>query len=748
MLNTAAAIAAGLALSHSIATTASTGVAIAPAASTAVAIATALGCTVQPLRAATVRPLASPSTVPTRTSVTRWPLPAMAPWHLPCGSRSAPQEPGVPPGPPLDAERATHGDLAATPQVSFEQVRGGVRVRQYQLGCLSHLSYLVVEGADAAVIDPQRDVDHYLRDAKALGATIRQVWLTHPHADFVAGHLELAHAVGAEVLISKRAQAQFAHHALVDDAHVQLGAATFIAWDTPGHTPDASTILLQLPGQAVPEFAFTGDTLFVGSIGRPDLLDKPPAELASQSFDSIQRLATLPDATIVLPAHGAGSLCGAHLRPATTSTIGAEKESNPFLRIRSRSMFVSNVLAHQPIAPRYFAMNVAMNRNGPPLVERGGAPPAALDAAAVRSILDRGGWVVDLRDQHSYAGGHVPGSINIALRGRLDTWMGIVVPVDAPLVLVGSVDEVLEGAFRLRRIGYDRFAGQLAGGVDAWRVAGGEVRVSKLVAPRALHAAMQAGIEPILVDVRTRDEFSDLRIGDIGNLPVTESERFARTLDPSQPVVMICNSAYRSSMAVGLAERLGFADVGSLDGGLDAWIEAGLPVIGNQAPAKVAPAASAAPIVEPRAGGGDAIALPEPVDSALLARVLMLQPEAYALLDLRPAWQFAEWHVPGSTNVALERLAEQVRALPAPLRIVLVDRDGSTAFAAAGALLARDPQRPLRVLLGGLQAFYRDTMFGGGAGGPVAPAAQPATMPQPVAPAAGKPQTKKRSAGC
>lgn len=640
-----------------------------------------------------------------------------------------------------DAEHATHTDTASSPQVAYEDRRDGVFVRQYQLGCLSHLSYLVVEGGEAAVIDPQRDVEHYLRDAEALGAKVRWVLLTHPHADFVAGHLELAARTGAEVGISKRANAAFAHRGLADGEALPIGRASLVLWDTPGHTPDASTFLLGTAGRSEPVWAFTGDTLFVGSIGRPDLLDRPPAELASQSFDSIQRLKGLPDDVVVLPAHGAGSLCGAHLSPETSSTIGEQKRTNPFLAFRSRATFVSNVISHQPVAPQYFAMNVAMNRKGPPLVARDAALPPALDAAGVRAALGDTGFVVDVRDQQLYAKAHVPGSVNIALRGRLDTWMGIVVPVGAPLVLVADDEAgVREGAFRLRRIGYDTLAGYLAGGIENWRAAGGELRSSKLVAPRELFAAMQQGTEPMVVDVRSADEYADVRLGEVGNLPVTESERFARVLDKSQPVVMVCNSAYRSSMAVGLAERMGFVDVGSLDGGLDAWIEAGLPVVGRQV-AATTPTASA-----PTANGP--IALPEPVDVALLARVLLSQPEAYAVFDLRPAWQFAEWHLPGSANVALVDLADRARALPKSARLVLVDRDGTLAFAAAGALLAREPERPVRALVGGLMAWSMREPESSGM--PGANATNTAATPASTVPATTTtPQKpKKRNAGC
>lgn len=645
-----------------------------------------------------------------------------------------------------DAERQTHTDTASVPQVAYEASGPGWSLTQFQLGCLSHLSYLVIAGDTAAVIDPQRDVEHYVQAAEQRNARIRYVLLTHPHADFVAGHTELAHRLSAEIAINALAHAEFPHRALPDGDQVAFGGVSLRHWATPGHTPNASTFLLSVPGGAVdPAFALTGDTLFVGSIGRPDLLDVPPAELASASFDSIQRLKGLPDATVVLPAHGAGSLCGAHLSPDTWSTIGKEKATNPYLQIHSRASFVANVISHQPVAPQYFAYNVELNRKGPPLVARDSALPATMTAAAVAAAIGKGAWVVDLRDQQSYAKEHIEGAINVALRGRLDTWTGIVVPFDADLILVGNDAEVAEGSFRLRRIGYDAIAGRIAADPAAWRAGGLVVRKSRLVQPRELFAAMQAGKEPLIVDVRTADEYDDLRIGDVGNIPVTDSERFAKVLDRQAEIVMLCNSAYRSSMAVGLAERLGFRNVASLDGGLDAWLDAGLPTKGRMAKTGAATPTGAATAV------GGRLSLPEPIDAALLSKVLLEQPGSYAVLDLRPQWQFAEWHIDGATNVAPDAVLGHIATLPDDVRVVLVDRDGSLAFAVAGAVMAQQQKRVLRALLGGLQRYHREVVLLGDA----APAsASPTAAPVATPPAATPPTTtppaaaKKRSAGC
>lgn len=626
-----------------------------------------------------------------------------------------------------DAEKVTHTEDASKPRVSWEARGDGWLVRQYQLGCLSLLSYLLVSNGEAVVIDPQRDVEHYIADAAAEKATIRSVMLTHPHADFVAGHTELRHRTGATILLSQAAHAEFPHQPLKDGDKLRNGHFTIEVWETPGHTPNAMTFLASVPSAPVqPQWAFTGDTLFIGSIGRPDLLDTPPAELAKLSYGSIQRLKGLPDGTMVLPAHGAGSLCGAHLSPDTTSTIGAQKLTNSYLQIPSEASFIASVLSHQPAAPQYFRFNVEINRKGPPVVERVEAMPPAVDAATLNASVQAGGWVVDLRDHAEYAAGHIRGAINIALRGRLDTWTGIAIPFDAKIHLVGSADEVREGAFRLRRIGLDTVAGWLQGGMAAWEQAGLPVQKSKLLAPRDLHALMQAGKEPLVVDVRTNGEFEDMRLGDVGNIPVTESPRFAQMLDKSQPVLMVCASAYRSMMAVGLAERLGFADVGSLEGGLDAWVEQGLPVRGR--------------MVQQAEG----IAMPAAIVATQLAHQLRTDPSKLVLLDIRLGWQFADWAVPGSRNVKLEDVEAAIDGAPAGAQVVLLDHDGSHAFAAAGALMARKPGRVLHALVGGVTGWYREVELGTGASMSV-PAAQPSAAAPAATPAKA---TKKRSAGC
>ncbi|MBL8862070.1 MAG: MBL fold metallo-hydrolase [Planctomycetes bacterium] len=674
-----------------------------------------------------------------------------------------------------DAERSTHSDEASTPQVSFEERGPDHVLRQYQLGCLSQLTYLIGSRGEALVVDPQRDVEHYLRDARELGFEIRKVLLTHTNADFVAGHTELRHRTGAEILISAASDSRFPHTPLADGDRLRVGALEIEAWATPGHTLDAMTFLVRVPGkEPQPAFALTGDTLFIGGIGRPDLVggEATPALLAGHAFDSLRRLKALPDATLVLPAHGAGSLCGAHLSPETVSTIGRERATNPYLGIDSRARFVARVVSGLPIAPPYFRHNVELNRAGPPVVDWSADLPPAWTPAEVERAQSAGAWIVDVREADEYAAGHVAGAVNVALRGRLDTWTGTVVPFDADLVLVGSAAEVREAVFRLRRIGFDRVRAHLAGGMAAWRAAGLAERKSELLTPAELAARIAAGDEPMIVDVRSAAEALELRLGDYAHVALPDFESFGHLLDRHAPVVFVCNSAYRSSMAVGLAERAGFERVGSLAGGLDAWIDAGYPVYGSApicaapdpAGAAAGPAADrvAVPASAPRtpapagpsaaAASTGALLLPEPMDVAALARALTDQSALHAVFDVRPAWQFAEFHLPGAVNVEHAALAAKVAALPAGVRAVVVDRDGTLAFALAALVQQAEPGRSVRVLLGGTTAWWRERAGGTPAAAlpalPAAAGAAAATPPAAPVPETQKPAARKRSAGC
>ncbi len=642
-----------------------------------------------------------------------------------------------------DAEAASHGDTAATQTLVKSYAFAGVKILQYNLAVLSHYSYFVVSGTEALVVDPARDIQAYLDIAKKEGWTIKGVFLTHSHADFVAGHSELVKAVGCPVFQNKESGAQYTITALSDQQTLPWGEATLQFLSTPGHTPDGMCALVfDKASKTTPCAILTGDTLFVGSIGRPDLMGGTMAAstLAGMSYDTWKnKLSKLADSVIVLPAHGAGSLCGAHLRDEPSSTIGTERATNPYLQHTSRNDFITAVLEGLPEAPQYFKHNAKMNQQGPPLVAwNAPLPPVpALD----KTMTDiNTGYIVDLRDAKRFAAGHIPNSVNIALRGRLETWVGIMVPWGSRTILCGSDEEMKEAIHRLHRVGYD-VAGAVT--VEAWIAAKQPVLSNEPIGPQALYQRIKEGTAPVIVDVRLPSEWMGLRIGNVVNLPLNLLGDLASTkLDPHEPVVTVCNSAYRSSMGIGVLERKGFTKVASMVGGSEAWIEAGLPVIQPAAPGGSATGSQTKRVVK----------LPDRIDPPALKRLLQDLPGTYDLVDIRPAEQFTDYHLSGARNVELAELLANPSFLTGAGPLVLVDRDGSLAMAAGG-ILSQKTERQVKVLYGGLNAYWRDVEMGGPVKAvPLAPAASPAPATQPASPTQPSPQApqapKKKSAGC
>ncbi|HOX08303.1 MAG TPA: rhodanese-like domain-containing protein [Planctomycetota bacterium] len=639
-----------------------------------------------------------------------------------------------------DSESASHGDEAAGYQLVQTYTHPGFRVMQFSLAVLSHYSYILASGKDALVVDPGRDVDAYLAFARKEGLTVRGVYLTHSHADFVAGHLELAKAAGCPVHVNEKSAVGYRHEPLREGSVIRVGEAEVRLLETPGHTPDGTCGLVWSQGK--PRAMFSGDTLFVGSVGRPDLLEgtMSAAELAGMGFDTwTNKLSKLPDDLAVLPAHGAGSLCGAHLRDEPSTTIGQERASNPYFQHRARSTFVAAVLDGLPEAPQYFKHNAAMNRKGPELVDWKAAPKAA---PADKGLTDPArNYVVDLRDAKAFAAGHVPNSVNIGLRGRLETWVGIMVPWGSNLVLCGSAAETAEAARRLHRVGYSGRALEFA----AWEKAGLAQSRNEMITPAALHAALQRGDAPVVVDVRLPSEWMALRIGTVVNLPLNHLAELSAKLDPSQPVVAVCNSAYRSSMAVGILERRGFGKASSLDGGSEAWIKAGLPVF------------EADKLGAPAGGARKVVRLPDRLAPAELQRLIQDLPGTFDLVDIRPPEQFADYSLPGSRNADIAEVISNPAYLTGAGALIIADRDGSLAMAAGG-ILSQKTERQIKVLHGGVEAYWREFRFPAAAGparsappagaAPAAPppAAAPAA-PAPAQPAPAQPP-KKKSAGC
>lgn len=652
---------------------------------------------------------------------------------------------------PGDAEAATHGDEAATLQVVEQVTTADFAFRQYTLGVLSHYSYLLGSGGEAMVVDPARDVARYLRDAADLKLKITRVYLTHSHADFVAGHMELAKATGAAILVNQATKAKYPHTPLNDGSEIRLGSVRAVCLTTPGHTPDGTCLAVYRPADSPqPEFVLTGDTVFIGSLGRPDLMGGTvsAAELATMMYHSWHdQLAKLPDGTRVYPAHGAGSLCGAHLSDQPVSTFGEQKQTNPYIRHQDLPSFVMALIDGLPDAPQYFSHNAAMNHDGPPLVDWS-REPAGLEPKAVADLVAKGAWLVDVRNATEFAAGHPQGAVNIAVRGRFETWVGIMVPWGTPFVLFGAPAEVKEAAFRLHRVGYDEPAGAVAGGMEAWTKAGLPAQTVRLVAPAALYQQMQDGTAPVIVDARLPAEWMGLRIGNVLNLPLNQLEREARRLDPAMPVLLVCNSAYRSSMAAGVVQKLGFKDVRNLEGGSEAWIAAGLPTLSAQAPG-------------PAAATGVFVNLPERVAPETLAQQLADLPGSLDVVDIRPATQFAEYHIEGSTNVPVEVLLSNPAYLVDKRPLVIVCRDGSISAAVGGALVQKGP-RPIRVLSGGVRRYWDEVMRPQGitsdsgrgpVGAPASPApaavpARPPTAPAAVPAPAPTPAPARKRAGC
>ena len=413
---------------------------------------------------------------------------------------------------PGDAEAATHGDEAASVQLvkETEQKAADFVFRQYNLAVLSHYSYLIGSGGEAMIVDPARDISRYLKDAQELGLKITRVYLTHSHADFVAGHMELAKATGAEIIINEATQAGFPHKPVKDGDAIAFGKVRAVIVTTPGHTPDGTCLYVYSSGlrDATRRSSSPATRSFIGSVGRPDLMGEgmSAAALAEMGYHSWKdKLSKLPDDTRFFPAHGAGSLCGAHLSDKPVSTIGEQRRENVYLQHKDLPSYVMAVIDGLPDAPQYFKHNAKMNHDGPPLVDWEKTMPPALPAADVAARAQKGAWLVDVRDAKAFAAAHPQGAINIGIRGRFETWTGIMIPWGEPFVLVGSDDEVREAAFRLKRIGYDAPAGFLQGGLDAWKQANLPVGSLKLVKPQDLYQQMQAGTAPIIVDVRLPD---------------------------------------------------------------------------------------------------------------------------------------------------------------------------------------------------------------------------------------------------
>jgi hydroxyacylglutathione hydrolase len=463
-------------------------------------------------------------------------------------------------------------------------------LKQYYLGCLAHASYLIADEGScvAAVVDPQRDVGQYLDDAGRLGCRIGHVFLTHFHADFVAGHLELRDREGATIYLGARATAEYPFSAMGDGAALQLGRVRLEVLETPGHSPESISILVydsELSSDA-PCAVLTGDTLFIGDVGRPDLrasVGWSADRLAGMLYDSLhEKLARLPDDTLVYPAHGAGSLCGRNLSADTVSTIGIQRAYNYALAPMSRGRFIEIVTADQPDTPAYFAYDAVLNARERPTLEQSlerELQPLTVDQAL--GLSEQGAQLLDTREAVEFGRAHLRGSLNVGLGGSYATWCGTILDRERPVVLIAEPGREAEAATRLGRIGFDNVTGYLDGGMqpladEPWLID----RIERVTAG-ALAEQLSSSLPPLLIDVRSPAEWQERRIEEAMNAPLSRLDDSLDALPAHRLIVVHCATGYRSAIAASRMRLQGFQHVADLVGGLAAWESARLATVGG-----------------------------------------------------------------------------------------------------------------------------------------------------------------------
>ncbi|MDX1881968.1 MBL fold metallo-hydrolase [Mycolicibacterium sp. 120270] len=450
---------------------------------------------------------------------------------------------------------------------------------QYYLDCLSHASYLIGDETTgrAAVVDPQRDVSAYVADAAEMGLEIELVIETHFHADFLSGHLELAKETGAKIVYSSVAEAEFDFMGVGDGQRYSLGDVTLEFRHTPGHTPESlSVVVYEHADDKVPYGVLTGDALFIGDVGRPDLLASigfTREELADKLYDSLhQKLMTLPDDTRVYPAHGAGSACGKNLSTERWSTIGDQKATNYALLAPDKPTFRKLVTEGQPPAPGYFAYDAILNRKAHGLLDEK-KRPEPMTYEQVRTAIDAGALLVDGRSPEEFAHGHLRQAINIGLAGRYAEFAGSILPPDADIVLFTEPGQEVEGKNRLGRIGFDRVIGFLASPFKSMYEHQEDVRFASRLTAKAFTERVSEMPAMQIVDVRNPGEVEAGAIPGSVNIPVSQLTSRLDELDPARPTVVYCAGGYRSSVAASVLRQRGFRDVSDILGGYEAWTQ-------------------------------------------------------------------------------------------------------------------------------------------------------------------------------
>jgi hydroxyacylglutathione hydrolase len=447
-------------------------------------------------------------------------------------------------------------------------------IQQLYTGCISEAAYYIESNGEAAVIDPLRDIDAYLQLAAERKATIKYIFETHFHADFVSGHIDLSKATGAAIVYGPNTQASFKVHVASDGEEFKLGALTIKALHTPGHTLESTCYLLK-DAQGKDYCIFTGDTLFVGEVGRPDLAQKGDEvtehDLAGLLYDSLQtKIVPLADDVIVYPAHGPGSACGKNLGPTTQSTIGTEKQTNYALQVTDKASFIKAVTEGLSIPPSYFSINAEINKQGydniNAVIENSLKPLTAPD---VKEALEQNTLLLDTRPAATFMQGFVPGSIFIGLEGRFAEWAGSLLPFTQPMILITDPGAERETIVRLARVGFSKVAGYLDGGYEAWKKSGEEIDMIIDVEPDELAMDLPFDDQLVVLDVRQPTEFADGHVKDARNIPLsalTDPASMA-DLEEEQNLYVHCAGGYRSLIAASLLKRQGIHNLRSVAGG-------------------------------------------------------------------------------------------------------------------------------------------------------------------------------------
>jgi len=459
-------------------------------------------------------------------------------------------------------------------------------LHQFYLNCLAHASYVIGDeqtGA-ACVVDPQRDIEQYVTFAAEHGLRIEHVILTHLHADFIAGHLELRDRVGARIYLGATAKAEYPFTPLGTGDRIEMGRVRLQAIETPGHTPESISIeVFDLDrSETEPHGVLTGDTLFVGDVGRPDLraaLGWSAADLGALLYDSLRtKLLALPDASLVYPAHGAGSLCGKAISKETVSTIGEQRRSNYALQPMSKGAFIDLVTADQPDAPAYFTYDAVLNSKERPTLDEALARevnPLTLDQ--LLALRDVGAQILDTRDATEFAAAHLAGSLNIGLGGQYATWAGSILNHEHPIVVIADPGREREAATRLGRIGFDHIVGYLQDGMHSLAARPDlTTTTERISAPLA--AERLADGHALAVDVRAPGERAQKFVPGSVTIPLNHLANRAHELPRDRPLLVHCAGGYRSSIAASLLQQQGFANISEIAGGLAAWEAAKLPL--------------------------------------------------------------------------------------------------------------------------------------------------------------------------